>query len=299
MPKPPKPPKRKLTTRELRQKQRRARREHRQRRLDPFLNPRLPLRLSGTLLKYLAAALMLIDHIYQMFAWAGAPQVLTMLGRASAPIFIFMCAEGFYHTRSRRKYMLRLLAGFLAMNAVNILLRRFLPVEGVTLGNNIFGTMFLITLCLLFIERIREGLRERDGGRVAGGVALLFTPLLMMAVYESLIGNFSSPVTEILSFIPTLLQVEGSIYLVLLGILFYLLREYRVIQLAAYVGFSLLSLAEGGLQWMMVFAAIPLLCYSGERGRLLGPRVDKYFFYAFYPSHIYLLYLLAFLLQTK
>ena len=39
---------------------------------------------SATALKLLAAALMLLDHVHQMFAAVGAPMWLTMLGR---PVF--------------------------------------------------------------------------------------------------------------------------------------------------------------------------------------------------------------------
>jgi len=38
--------------------------------------------LSAAALKFLAAALMVLDHIHQMFAAAGAPVGLTMAGRA-------------------------------------------------------------------------------------------------------------------------------------------------------------------------------------------------------------------------
>jgi hypothetical protein len=42
---------------------------------------------------------------------------------------------------------------------------------------------------------------------------------------------------------------------------------------------------------MMLFAAIPMLMYNGERGK-----GGKYFFYVFYPGHIYILYAAAWLL---
>ncbi|MGR8773851.1 hypothetical protein N2E71_07885 [Leuconostoc citreum] len=44
---------------------------------------------------------MLGDHIYECFSNQGAPIWLTVLGRAVAPIFLFLSAEGFYYTHSK------------------------------------------------------------------------------------------------------------------------------------------------------------------------------------------------------
>ena len=77
--------------------------------------PRVPsltlgrLGLSAAALKFLAAALMVLDHIHQMFAAAGASVGLTMAGRAVFPLFLFAAAESFYHTRSKKRYLQRLL----------------------------------------------------------------------------------------------------------------------------------------------------------------------------------------------
>ena len=45
--------------------------------------------LDATALKLLAMALMTADHIHQMFAPAGAPLWLTILGRPVFPLFLF------------------------------------------------------------------------------------------------------------------------------------------------------------------------------------------------------------------
>ena len=55
--------------------------------------------LSSTGLKWIALGLMVLDHIHYMFAYTGlVPEWFSMLGRLSAPLFLFCLAEGFAHT---------------------------------------------------------------------------------------------------------------------------------------------------------------------------------------------------------
>ncbi|MDR2136474.1 MAG: hypothetical protein LBO76_07650, partial [Treponema sp.] len=82
-----------------------------------------PLRiLSGTGIKIIGIILMTMDHLHQMFIAQGAPAWLGWFGRPVAAMFLFLCAEGFYYTRNKRRYMLQLLGGFLFMTAMNRIL---------------------------------------------------------------------------------------------------------------------------------------------------------------------------------
>ena len=73
--------------------------------------------LSGSTLKVLAAATMLIDHTagallsknpVELFSIAGRTVTLYMIlrtiGRVAVPIFAFLLTEGFMHTRNRKSY---------------------------------------------------------------------------------------------------------------------------------------------------------------------------------------------------
>jgi len=62
--------------------------------------------LSGSVLKWIAILVMLIDHIGASGlsnAW-----VLRQIGRTAFPLFCFLIAEGAAHTKDIRKYLLRL-----------------------------------------------------------------------------------------------------------------------------------------------------------------------------------------------
>lgn len=59
-------------------------------------------------------------------------------------------------------------------------------------------------------------------------------------------------------------------------------------------GFNFSQLLTTNTQWLMVLAVIPLAMYNGKLGRSM-----KGFFYAFYPLHIWGLYIIAVLLGVK
>ena len=51
--------------------------------------------LDGTQLKTIALVLMVLDHIHYFFEFTGCiPTVFSMLGRLSAPLFLFCTVEG-------------------------------------------------------------------------------------------------------------------------------------------------------------------------------------------------------------
>ena len=67
--------------------------------------------LDGTQLKTIALVLMVLDHIHYFFEFTGCiPTVFSMLGRLSAPLFLFCTVEGFAHTHDRRRYFIRIWA---------------------------------------------------------------------------------------------------------------------------------------------------------------------------------------------
>ena len=91
--------------------------------------------------------------------------------------------------------------------------------------------------------------------------------------------------------IPSPVITEGGIAWVGLGLFFYLFRSNRAWQIIGLVTLATLScLGNEGFQWMMLFAALPIWLYNGNSGKK-----GKYFFYLFYPGHIYILYVASYL----
>ena len=123
-------------------------------------------------------------------------------------------------------------------------------------------------------------------------------PVLLLGTMLGSEGEISPVLTQVFAIvmlmIPNLFTVEGGIFMVLLGLIFYIFRTNRKIQFLVVIILSFLAFYTNrtGVQWMMVFAIIPLYFYNGEKGR-----GDKNFFYIFYPVHIYILYIVASLLH--
>ena len=67
--------------------------------------------LSGSALKIIAVVSMVIDHCayYLMDGNTMAYDVMRCFGRIAFPVFAFLVAEGFAHTRNRMRYFLSLL----------------------------------------------------------------------------------------------------------------------------------------------------------------------------------------------
>ena len=79
---------------------------------------------------------------------------------------------------------------------------------------------------------------------------------------------------------------------VLLPVGVYLFKDYRVKLLALALLLVPLALTYGGVQWFG-FLSLPLIAfYDGTRGKFNF----KYFFYAYYPLHFVIIYVIALLI---
>lgn len=257
---------------------------------------------NATTLKLLAAALMFLDHVHQMWAYEGAPMWLTWLGRPVFPLFLFAMAEGFHYTRNRKNYLKRLLFAAWFMAIFTTILQEAISNPTAQLMNNAFMTFFVTGLYMLFWDRFISGKREKNTKKMIRAVLLAVVPFLtsiptLLLMTSNLRNVFPSwafhTLMQILMMVPNAFTVEGGFLMVLLGLLFYIFQGKRLAQILVLVILSaIIFLLGGGIQWLMVFAAIPIYLYNGEKGAGL-----KNFFYIFYPAHIGILYILSALLK--
>lgn len=263
--------------------------------------------LTGFQLKYIAMALMVLDHIHYFFEFTGKiPIWFSMLGRLAAPLFLFCLIEGFTYTHNRKKYFLQIYSIAVAMGLIQFIFIKFLKrPDGFYPQNQMLAT-FSILLVIL------QGIDWCAKKQWAKGLPAIIVPIILPFLAVPIGNAFPSTwiVINILHF--TILPLhswitDGGTFFILQGILMYLLRKHRkwqvivfaVSNIILYAVFPMVTmpnitiklLCTEAFEWMGAFAAILMLLYNGERGK-----GSKAFFYWFYPAHIYILCGLSYLL---
>ena len=210
--------------------------------------------LSGSALKVIAVISMVIDHsaYYLMEHETLLYEVMRCFGRIVFPVFAFLIAEGFRHTRNRMKYFLRLL-GFAVVSEVPWYL-----LNGADGTHNVLFTLALGVIALAAFETLKKDgilcgavILSIAGFATWSGVDYEWRGILMMVVFY-LFGNVSNP-----SF--------PSGRKALLFCAFPLMMHYGMIG--------------------TLLACLVIACYDETRGFIHG-KVAKYGFYAFYPVHL-------------
>ena len=239
-------------------------------------------------LKLTALVLMTLDHVGAYFP--QAPIWFRWLGRGAYPLFLFCMVQGYAHTRSRKRYLLRLYLMSLFMTGLTLFLDARFPTEQGYGYHNIFLPLLLTGLVISAVE-----LCQRDRRR---GAALLGAMALVQVFYQMLPGlvpaarNFSGDILT--GLVPNLAVNEFGFEFVALGAAMYFLRRQREALAAVYLIFCLYQFSAeslggfGATQWLMVFALPLMLRYNGEKGRGW-----KWFFYFYYPAHTSVLFFLA------
>ncbi len=234
-------------------------------------------------LHILAMFLMLCDHLWATVVPGN--QWLTCIGRLAFPIFAFLTVEGYLHTKNLKLYVRRLLI-FAVLSEIPFNLMTSGSVFNPT-HQNVLWT-FLIAIGLI---RLIEQTRSKPY-KIWRWLLVALGILLGCAV--ALLG-----------------MVDYMHFGVLTVLVFYLFRSRRWWCFAGqllclwYINFEAMGgwvypFELFGREWLFpqqgfaLLALIPIWLYRGKQGPY--NKSLKYAYYAFYPVHLLILYLLMLLI---
>ncbi|MBP1046626.1 conjugal transfer protein TraX [Enterococcus sp. BWM-S5] len=232
--------------------------------------------MNANQLKFFMMGLMVLDHI-SFFVSDTTSIIFHIITRCVGVFFAYMIVEGFFHTRNRKNYFLRLAGAAGIMLIGNSLLNLWIKNPAVQAHNNIFLTLTVGLLLLIIVDWIKTV--PVIAFKLAG---------ILAAVGVLAVGSMFT---------------EGGTVLLPFILITYFTYQKVLLRDACYLIFSLLLLFTS-FQWMgdwsntlmmlgmnsdfAFISVIPFLhLYNGEKGKTSD--FSKYAFYVFYPLHLWVI----------
>lgn len=222
--------------------------------------------LSGGTLKLIALITMIVDHVTYVFAdhiynpdlyWLGRG-----IGRLAFPIYCFLIVEGFFHTRSVKKYCFRLFL-FALISEVPF----DLALTGMVYNprhQNVFFTLLIGVAVMYLLQMTRKATEEKQ--------APWKRYLLLLGYIAAFVAAFY-------------IRADYGCTGVALIVLMYLFHGSRGSVAIVNIMINALLAQGSPIQYAGACSVIPIWLYNGKKGLSL-----KYFFYIIYPLHLLILY---------
>lgn len=236
--------------------------------------------ISAATLHILAMVFMLMDHMWALIT--PTQDWLTCVGRLAFPIFAFLTVEGYFHTRSFKRYLLRMLVCAVLSEVPFDLLCEgtfFYPFH-----QNVLWTLMLGLLGI----RLMETVREKGKIWLYALTAAIVTASGFLLGTLTMVDYFGMGVLMVFLFY----FFRGRKWWCLLG---QILTLYWVnVEMIGGLFYPVTVLGmdlEISQQGLALFALIPIWLYRGRQGH--HSKIFQYACYAFYPVHMLLLAFIA------
>lgn len=244
--------------------------------------------MNREMFKIILMGLMVLDHI-GYFISPYLADFFHIITRVVAVGFAYLVVEGLYYTRSRKKYLVRLLSwgGFMALG--NYLMNLFVLRKQFAMsiiGDNIFLTLFLGAVVICLWDNKSNDFKKQKIFKTLAVILMIFSLVPLLE------GSF---VIVPFMFITQLnyrnLKQRNFWY-------FMLMITYAIVELPMALmipdinlkmAFDSIAMNASDIFFILI---IPLLYfYNGKVGKCNSQM--KYLFYLFYPLHLWLIHLVA------
>ena len=236
--------------------------------------------LDSNLLKLIAMIAMLIDHIgYCLF-----PEILWLryIGRIAFPIFAFQIVEGYFHTKNKNKYALRLFV-FALLTEIPF----DLGLNYVLLEFTYQNVLFTLLCGVLMIHHLERGLQRKGHLKTIHfiiAIVFLSIPFFIKADYGYL-GTLTIFVFYAANKMP-----EIRYLIMLVGLSYLHIFDSTSIN----VPFLFTNL-QMPIQGYALGSIIPIFLYNGTQTKKLN--TIRKIGYWFYPIHLLILFFIQFAMK--
>lgn len=221
-------------------------------------------------IKLLAITAMTIDHIALVFVPSASILyfMMRLIGRLTAPLMAFMLAEGYQYTRSRSRYLLRLLVFTLISQPFYFRLAFRRAPESLLEYCTHWNVMLSLAIGLLIIMLYDSNIKS------CKSIVLLGCVISLSHFCD---WSYLIPTWTIIFFC-----YDNTVMAVLFVLASIILQT--LIWLPQYESFVVFSYQYGTL-----FALILIMLYKGGRGTVQHNKLNRWFFYVYYPAHMIVL----------
>lgn len=232
-------------------------------------------------IKILMAFLMVFDHIHYIPGLLPEPVVgiFHVITRIVGVWFAYCAVEGVMHTHNIKKYTIRLFTWAGIMLIGNQILNNMYRAKNIYIENNIFMTIAVGVLMIVALTKISNRL-----------ISYIATTLILLAGALLTEGGLTILPFMLITYLTYDKEKIRNISYIVLSILLFLtsFNDYGDIS-------STLDMLAFNSDFMFIFVLPFIYLYNGERGG--DSKFSKYFFYIFYPAHLWIIMTIAYLVS--
>ena len=283
--------------------------------------------MSNTSLKIIAIISMALDHMWIFLP--ESPYIFHLIGRISAPIFLFCCVQSYIHTSNKIKLFIRIYLLNVIVEIMNLTL------EIGDLRMNFIRTILLVLIIIFIIDQFKS---KNENAKLYLIIFIGWQIITTIIVCYMLISNTIMSMISydviflIVSITVNISYLDGGILFVFIGVFMFIFKDDKTKLSISFIVFTVLYVLLFNTilicEFDMLLINMPFIngIFNSILDLILGintfsVRLDilwedpqwmmifsiplilmyngkkgislKYLFYIFYPCHIAILYILS------
>lgn len=266
------------------------------------------MKINSNVLKIFAVITMIIDHVGCYFPSKIAPDtyyLMRSIGRLAMPIFLYLLVQGFFYTKNLKKYIFRIFCLATITQIILLILGIINKMQFpnyICHENDYLGVLYSYMLSLIFISMIEYKKPIKQFNDFFNFVVRIIVMVVIILIYVNVKIEFDMRIPfmciELYIIEKMFMDKENSVLFlkrnfnsrkkfIIFKLIYILLIELSFVSSLDFSSY------HPGYKYAIIFTAIPLFLYNGEKGG--NNKFSKKIFYGIFPMQHFVLYLSAML----